>query len=69
MCNGAVSQSLSCVAAAGGTLTPDCFLPYMSLTQSDPAFGAFLGCLLSAESQCCTTNGQGGLALRDASVD
>lgn len=64
-CNGAVSQSLLCVASGGGTIDPSCFLPYQGLIQTDPAFGGFFSCLVQAESQCCVN----GLMLRDASAD
>jgi hypothetical protein len=68
-CNGAVSQSLSCVASADGMLVISCFQPYISLAQSDPAFMQLLSCLLQVENQCCMPNGDGGLTLRDASAD
>jgi hypothetical protein len=69
-CNEAVSQSLACVATGGGTLNSACFLPYMSLLQTDSAFSVFFMCLLQAESSCCGgIGGPGGLALPDASSD
>ena len=64
-CNGAVSQSLLCVATGGGTINPQCFLPYQTLIQTDPSFGVFFSCLVMAEGQCCVN----GLMLRDASAD
>jgi hypothetical protein len=68
-CNGAVSQSLSCVASADGTFVLSCFQPYMSLLQSNAAFTQLLTCLFQVEPQCCMSNGNGGLTLRDASTD
>jgi hypothetical protein len=69
MCNGAVSQSLSCVASADGMFVISCFEPYMSLLQNDPVFAQLVSCLLQVESQCCMLNGNGSLTLLDASAD
>jgi hypothetical protein len=68
-CNGAVSQSLSCVASAGGMFDLTCFQPYMSLLQSDSVFAQLVTCLLQVANQCCVSNSTGGITLRDASAD